>query len=248
MADEQERSESGSPIYRHKEREKEVAPAFGDEDNIEKISEHIERYVGEPKNVFHELISDLVHIDVHIVEPSDTRPYYTLVTSGMSDRPMTVPEGADEYRYAELLACLPPTWKMSQEDFKDDRNYWPVRWLKMLARMPHAYDTWLGMGHTVPNGDPAEPYAAGTKLCCMMLLPPPLFDEEFMTLGLPDRVINFYQMVPIYRQEMELKLKEGLEGFIEKLEQDPDVTPDDLAIINPTRKNLVGTRKRFWLF
>lgn len=37
--------------------------------------------------VWHELVSDLVHLDVHVAEPTPARPYYTVVTSGMSDRP-----------------------------------------------------------------------------------------------------------------------------------------------------------------
>ena len=43
---------------------------------------HIEEYVGKPQIVFRELISDKVHLDVHIVEPTKRRAVYTLVTSG----------------------------------------------------------------------------------------------------------------------------------------------------------------------
>jgi hypothetical protein len=60
-------------------------------------------------HLFHELLSDLVHVDIHIVEPTAARNYYTLVTSGMSDRPMAAPEECRECRYAELVISLPPT-------------------------------------------------------------------------------------------------------------------------------------------
>jgi hypothetical protein len=104
-----ELSESGSPIYRHEKRDREFEFAIGDSKNIEKISEHIERYVGPIATVFHELISDLVHIDVHIVKPTDDRPCYTLVTSGMSDIAMRCPDQYPDLKYSELLICLPPT-------------------------------------------------------------------------------------------------------------------------------------------
>ncbi|MFQ8729789.1 MAG: suppressor of fused domain protein [Enterocloster bolteae] len=42
--------------------------------------------------VFHELLSDLVHIDVNIMRPDETHPYYVMYTTGMSDMPMTLPE------------------------------------------------------------------------------------------------------------------------------------------------------------
>gem|GEM_PF-6439728 len=40
----------------------------------------------------------------------------------------------------------------------------------------------LGAGHTVPNGDPAEPYAANTQLCCALLAPPSIAPDGFETL------------------------------------------------------------------
>ena len=42
--------------------------AFGGE-SMDTIANHIARWVGSPENVYHELVSDKVHIDVHIVAP-----------------------------------------------------------------------------------------------------------------------------------------------------------------------------------
>ena len=78
-------------------------------------------------------LSDLVHIDIHMVEPTPEKNYYTLVTSGMSDRPMNAPAECGELRYAEIAISLPPDWPLTQEAFADENNYWPLRWLKILA-------------------------------------------------------------------------------------------------------------------
>jgi hypothetical protein len=213
-------SESGNPIYRYKPREKPFEFATGDVAHIKMVEEHIAKHVGEVGWVYHEIISDLVHLDVHVVEPRPERPFFTLVTSGMSARAMKVPEGAEDFSYAELVICLPPDWPMKQEDFKDDKNFWPIRLLKMLARLPHEYDSWLGYGHTIPNGDPAEPYAENTKLCCALLLPPVTIPSDFMTLAAtPELDINFYGVVPIYKEEMELKLKKGSDGLIDRFDK-----------------------------
>ncbi|MFM2393256.1 MAG: hypothetical protein RLZZ546_1238, partial [Bacteroidota bacterium] len=65
---EQEKSESGNPIYRYDNvKPKEFTPAFGDGENMVAISKHIEQNIGEIELVFHEVVSDLVHIDVHWV-------------------------------------------------------------------------------------------------------------------------------------------------------------------------------------
>ncbi len=89
--------------------------AGGDDVTITAIADHIERHLGPVQGVYHELISDKVHLDVHVVAPSADFPFYTLVTSGMSDRPMTVPPEAgpdDAPRFAELCILLPSTWNI----------------------------------------------------------------------------------------------------------------------------------------
>ncbi len=104
-----EHTPSGDPIYRYGERRKAFEPAIGDGANIDLISAHIEQHIGPVQSVFHEILSDLVHVDIHMVAPTAERNYYTLVTSGMSDRAMTPPESCEAHAYAELMICLPPT-------------------------------------------------------------------------------------------------------------------------------------------
>jgi hypothetical protein len=114
-----------------------------------------------------------------------------------------------ELRYAELLLCLPPDWPMSSEAFQKEENYWPVRWLKRLARLPHQQDGWLGLGHTVPNGDPARPFASNTHFCCWLVDQPLLFPEAVQKLRVKEKVINLYSIVPLYDEEMVRKLEKG---------------------------------------
>jgi len=218
-----EQSESGAPIFRHKGRERDFEFAIGDSENIERISGHIEKYVGPVATVYHEMISDLVHIDIHIVEPTPERNFYTLVTSGMSDRAMKIPhgyEGCEGLQYSELLICLPPEWPMSQDSWKDEANYWPIRTLKMLARFPHEYQTWLWIMHTIPNGDPSEPYAPNTQMCGAIILPPVTLPDEFQELKIDDeKTIHFHAVVPLHSDEMELKLRAGTDALFDGFEK-----------------------------
>ncbi len=215
-----ETTPADTAVYRHQARERDFEPAIAG-DSIEVIDQHIERHIGPVAGVLHELGSDLVHIDVHQVPPTDNRPFWTLVTSGMSDRPMTVPEGAEAYEFAELMMCLPPDWPMSQESFGDEQNYWPIRLLKILARLPQEYDTWLGPGHTVPNsGEDDVPYADGTGFTCALLLPPMLVvPSDFSRVELDDRVINFHAVWPMFPSEVEYKLTHGLESLLDRFEK-----------------------------
>ena len=115
----------------------------GDAVLIEGLAEHlVAQFAGETL-VYHEVVSEVVHVDVHVVPPGPDREHYTLVTSGMGARPMPVPpELAGVPRHIELVMLLPADWRMQREDFKEERWYWPVQHLKMLARAPHRWGTW----------------------------------------------------------------------------------------------------------
>lgn len=212
-------------------------------ENYEMIYAHVEKYIGPIEGVFQEIVSDQISIDIIVAAPTSVRNFYTLVTYGMSEMPMTVPEGAEDYRYAELMICLPPTWKISDEAFQDERNYWPIRALKTLAKFPHEYHTWLYLGHTLANGNPVQPYSEDVKFQGMLLSLPDVEDKrEFFNLFIStEKVIHFFSLIPIYQEEMDYKLKNSMEALFEKLQK---VGTDD--VVNLNRKN--GCKKIFGLF
>lgn len=238
-----EKSKSGAPIYRYNESEQKSFEGPSGEPSTEEISAHIEKYVGKIDMVLHELVSEEVHIDIHWVKPAESRPFHTLITSGMSDKPMHTPEGVKNCEYAELCFCLPEDWELSQEAFTDEEHYWPVRWLKLLARFPHAYNTWLCYGHTIPNGDPAMPLSGDTNLNTMLLLPPVVFDDEFRTLRLKNKSIDFYSLIPLYQEEVDLKLRKGVEALFDGFDK---YGVNDILDLN--RPNTAQRKKRFGFF
>ena len=242
--DQIERSESGAPIWRYEERERGFELAVGDSDNIERISDHIEAHVGPVETVFHELISDLVHVDVHLVAPTEDRDFYTLVTSGMSDLPMAAPEAYPDLQYSELMICLPPDWKMAQKDWEDESWYWPIRLLKQMARFPHEYGTWLWLMHTVPNGDPPEPWADNTDMCGVIVLPPITVPPEFHELVIDDeKTIYFHALLPLHEDEMNLKLQQGVDPLFDLFDE-----RQISEILDPGRSSTIKKRPSWWPF
>src|SRR5574340_475600 len=213
-------SPSGSPIFRYEKRTKPFEVAVAPPD-IEEIENHIEKYFGKIESVFHELVSDLVHIDVFYIKPTPDRNFITLITGGMSYRPMKTPPGAEEFQFAELMICLPPDWPLRMEDLKHERNYWPIRQLKTLARFPHEYDTWIWYGHTIPNGNPPRRFASNTKLSGIMLVPPMSAPEGFFTLNTSttQKTIFFFNLMPLHTAEMDFKLSSGLESLFDRLDE-----------------------------
>ena len=192
-------------------------PEVYTEEEMEAVEGHIQQYFGKVENVFHELVSPDIHVDICMVPPTEERDYCTLVTMGMGAHRMNVPEELVEYKLerAELAIALPADWKLDQESMKDEKWYWPIRLLKSLARLPIASDTWLGFGHTMDN---EEDFAKDTKLCAAILTGPQDTEDGSEVCTLPGgEEVNFYQVIPLYRDELEYKLAHDADALLGKM-------------------------------
>ena len=197
--------------------EESSVPEVYTEEELAAVEGHIQQYFGKFGHVFHELSSPDIHVDICVVPPSQERDYYTLVTMGMGAHRMNVPEALAEYKLerAELAIALPRNWKLKHEDLKNERWYWPIRLLKTLARLPIASDTWLGFGHTMDN---EEDFAENTKLCAAILTPPQGTEDGSEVCTLPGgEEVNFYQVLPLYRDELEYKLAHDADALLDKM-------------------------------
>ncbi len=194
-------------------------PEVYSEDEMSAIEQHIQSTFGAFDQVLHELDSPDIHVDICVVPPSERRNYYTLVTMGMGAHRMNVPKELAEYKLerAELAIALPPDWKLDKDSMQEERWYWPIGLLKVLARLPISNDTWLGFGHTMEK---QSPFAEDTELCAAILTGPQ--DMDLDTCGevciLPGgEEVNFYQVLPLYREEMEYKLEHDADALLERL-------------------------------
>jgi len=194
-------------------------------DAMEEICAHIESIFGESEIVMHEIVSDELHIDVFPIPPSEEWPCWTLYTTGMSEAAMNVSreEGDDEdevrgLQYAEMMIQLPPDWPVLDEDAGNkEEHYWPIRWLKRAARLPNEEDSWLGVGHTVQFSEPEEEIDSGGF--AGMLIMPPMGPEGCGQIEMSDgRVVNVLMILPLYRDELDFAVEEGVEALLEKFE------------------------------
>ena len=164
------------------------------------IIEHIETYFGNAVSV---LTDDQDEIDIYIVNPTLERPCYTLFTQGMSDRPMHVPPDMDGYEYAELLLHLPFYWTLDHRP----ENYWPIEWLKRLARYPRDHDTWLFYGRLIKGREDGKAFAFNTELRCFTLgatrmLPKDSDRDAFSMLEVSHgKIVYFFTIIPLYVDE-----------------------------------------------
>ncbi len=207
-------------------------PSDSAEDVIPAIDDFILKNVGEIVQVFHEVVSDELHIDVHQGRSRGDARYQWLFTSGMSRKPMRLPPEINANPYAELVMCLPPDWPLNVNAFRDENNYWPVRLLKSLARYPHENSTWLYAGHSLPRG---KSFAANTRMSSVMLLRPQLLGAKPF-VRVHNHEVLLWAVCPLYEDELAYKEANGFEAlakiFLER---------GGSELLDPTRPNLLGS-------
>lgn len=190
-----------------------IQPASTSEQEKNDVVSYFEKHVGPVDPLAQiEIVPTEPEIAIHVVPPGPDRPYLTLFTTGMSEEPMEVPEGEDTFRYAELFIQLPPDWKYRQ---LDDPNFsWPIRWLRSMAQYPHIEETWLGGPVTiVANEDPPKPLAPNVKFTSLLLL-----SEKSFTAS-NGRFIRLYRMMPLYSEERDLEIREGVGALLRRFDQ-----------------------------
>lgn len=240
---EQETSPGGSRIHRYEPDTSGISPPSVSGLYYTEIEARYEKMLGAQGEVFHELVSDQVHIDVLTFPPNAQRDDWTFATIGMSDKPMTVPEGLSEpqfYQRAEMLISLPPDWLDAKNPdittaFKDENIYWPIYWLKTLARFPHEYNTWLWYGHSIPNGDPAQPLAQDLPFIGFAIGPVSTWPKGANIIDIDTGLVAILGLYPVYDDEMQLKLNKGTDVLFDAFEQNGITQKFD-----PQRKSVAG--------
>lgn len=191
---------------------------------------------------------------IRLMAPTEQEPYYVAYTVGMSANPMELDNMPHSRQYAylrtaELMIYLPAGWPMAGLLAKDadeapaPETSWPLRMLYRLACMPQKQHTWLGSGHSVPNGEPPRPLAPNTEFSGAMLYLPA--DKNGPKTVQPVTVtenekVLLYVAVPVYSDEMQMKLENGA-GYLEADLRDlPDYTG---FIVTPGRPSVVETEE-----
>lgn len=202
------------------------------------VVQHMHKHVGVSKHLVRDASSGKLPITIYCIAPTSEDPCWTLFTVGMSALSMRVPSDFTGPDRAELCLRLPSDWQFTTTadgtPTFEGAGAWPLRWLRMLARLPHDMQTWLWSAHSIPNGNPAQPLAADSALCGMLIVPPLCLDEAAETITTPVGTVAMLGVVPITAAEMQCKLTEGFEVLLEKLNAggvDDVVAPSRASVV-----------------
>jgi hypothetical protein len=175
---------------------------------LEARERHYQRFFGPmTQKVMHSTDFKPVHIDIYQFEPTADRPFWTLITGGMSNERQITPEDCADHQAprAEILMYVPSP------------QGWMFNVLKGLAEMPFDDQTFLHWGHTVPNGKPMT--AKPSLLTSFLFLPPYFEEEDFGRLQLDGDVVDFLWMVPITEPEREFAVAQGSQALEDRMRE-----------------------------
>ena len=219
--------------FMEEDRKETVTLYYSSEKELDKVSDYIKQQYGEFDIVGHEVVSPDIHCDIVFVPPTEEQPYYKLVTMGAGAYKMNVPKDMSLYvcDRAEYVIFLPKDWNL---DSVKDEDYWPIIMLKNIARLPIWAESWLCYSHDVQLTDDGSPVAENTGFNSCVLMPSIGKNGQEvkpLKLSLFGKKVAFYQLYPLYPEEMAFKLEHSFDELMERLDA------EDNMIINIHRKN-----------
>ena len=136
-----------------------------------------------------------------------------IMTNGFSNYKMPVPEKFEGKEHVELFFCLPSYW-----DLENKNGQWIFDWINKLTKHAIEKHTWFGVGHTIPNGNPAMPLSPTMKQKYLLLNEPAFLAEQLTPIKLPGFDVNFLGIIPIFEDEMDYKMGKGTYKLMRKME------------------------------
>ena len=142
-------------------------------------------------------------------------PVTVLVTNGLRDYKMPVPEKHKGKEHNEIYFCIPDYWEW--EDLENPRTNWVFEWIDRLAKFVVENETWYGNGHTFPCGKDKHPISETMKQNYFMLADPILLSQELAPLQLSDKTVHFLSIIPLFEKEFEYKQGRGTFKILQKM-------------------------------
>ena len=155
--------------------------------------------------------------------PSKTR---VLVTNGLHNYKMPVPDAEAGKEYNELYFCLPSYWE--PQDLENPRMNWIYYWIQRLTKYVQEKETWFGHGHTMPTGKEALPLSDTMHQNYFMLSDPILLEQELRPLSVGDKEVRFLAIIPLFEREFMYKQGKTMRKLMKRFHNNRvDETLDD---------------------
>lgn len=162
------------------------------------------QWFGDSVVASHELLPLEPHVDVYRYAPAGEREWFTYLTSGLSDRPILIPDFPHPVR-CELVF------------YSDQANEMYSNFLRFLAHKPFENpEFWISHGTTFGGGDSAQPLFPGTPFTAVVFAATPVPPESDLPVVLQEEGVPVFLLwvIPLYPRELEFILQYDIDLFI----------------------------------
>jgi hypothetical protein len=142
-------------------------------------------------------------------------PVTVVMTNGLRNYKMPVPEKMKGFEHNELYFCLPSYWEW--EDRENPNMNWVFDWIQRLSKYVVEKESWFGHGHTMPCGKDMESLSETMNQNHFFLSSPILLDEELTPINVSGIETHFLGIIPIFSDEMDYKQGKGTYKLMKKL-------------------------------
>ena len=222
-----ETTSGGSTIYQYTNEARESEIGVDGSPGFEEREDLYDKFFGNSEYVYHESMPVIPHIDIYAYEPGyKDRDFWTIVTSGMSNKRMNVPDQLlPEYSRAELIF------------YCDEPKQAYIDLLRSMAHFPHDNNSWFGHGHTIPNGNPPTPlFFKNSPLTTLLFLGTIVSPDDELSkhLSIEGDPVNFLWPIPISDEECNFKLNKGTDALLDLF-----VDVNHPVTFKPSRKSYI---------
>jgi hypothetical protein len=202
----------------------------------EAIDTHISKfYKDEELKVFHEILRSGFPIDIYLIN-SKKHQFNILLTSGLSTYKMDIDD--PELQFAELMILIPKSIQFGEAYTGESENDWIISILKQTAKVTYGNKTFLSIGHTFQANVDLGSYSSETDYIGCIVLPSVSFQENFTEVKTQNSKINIYSLFPLYKSELQYKIKNKYQAFLDLLNKN-----NAKEVLNLSRHNLLNESK-----
>jgi hypothetical protein len=157
----------------------------------------------------------LLNYQFILIEIQKRSKINVLMTNGLSNFEMNVPEKHQNSKNIELYFCLPSYWDFENQE--DENLNWVFPTLFRYHQHILSKNTWFGVGHTIPFSNPLKAISTSMKQSYFFVNEPIFLKDEMTALTIGEKNVHFLALIPIFEDELDYKMGKGTYKFQKKL-------------------------------
>ncbi len=157
------------------------------------LERDLQEYIGDINFTWE--CADVPSVSIYHFLPTPEHPYHALVSNGVSKL-------INSYEGVELVLLLPQNWNMTATGQKQSKNSWPLHWIMKVAKYIDHTKKYPSFEDYISN-EGMKPIDSSVGYSSVLLMPTVSFGKDFFEIHLPNKIVRFCSLIPLFPQEVQ---------------------------------------------